>query len=445
MKVVFIFQLFMFLYHHTNSDHTYSVIQILSQRNTLTRDQIGRSFRELAIKKNISCTAVIINYARPENLPSILHSLSDSGIFEEIIIWNASPRKLDLSSVDSNVPISIVNGENLGTITRYMACEMATTSACYTQDDDWDPSTYIYSLYSSFLQDSRFVHAVTNRHTYYEYNRKMEYIDSSIGLHARHVWLGCGAFFLRESALRHIELSKKYLTPSIAPKIPECGDKPLSHANDPLFHSDVAFSVFQNVFPVDLITTSLTSAGVDRDPIGGGKCPDMYLDILSKTIAEIVASELQNTSLGIFNREYYESAYYTKAVCRKWYPCTLSANLTRIFGDDFQFAIDNDKWTAWNTQSLYAGDWFSLYSPVKIFKHVSITFQHSKRLQESLDVFVSHDGNNWINHTTAPTCTYGNINICVYYLKAECRSIRFIFSPLSFIEETLSVNEIDVF
>ena len=87
---------------------------------------------------------------------------------------------------------------------------MAETNACFYVDDDWDIRMYMRSLYADFLLEPSILHAITDQFTYVT-NLMWSFFDETIDLHTGFSWIGCGAVFSRENAIRHLKLLDYFL------------------------------------------------------------------------------------------------------------------------------------------------------------------------------------------------------------------------------------------
>ena len=81
-------------------------------------------------------SAVIINYARPWNLPKIISSLNDFGV-NDVLVWDQSPLpELSAERFISNGTV-IVADTNVFTAGRYIAVQFADHDHILTVDDDY--------------------------------------------------------------------------------------------------------------------------------------------------------------------------------------------------------------------------------------------------------------------------------------------------------------------
>jgi len=120
-----------------------------------------------------TASAIILSYARVNNLSSILDSLLILPFLDDIVVWHNGPRRLtlaDIGVVDSASRVVLVNcQENKYTWGRFCACQIVKHRAVLTQDDDvlvknwpdifaaWKPESVAAALRIGHLrQDSRY-------------------------------------------------------------------------------------------------------------------------------------------------------------------------------------------------------------------------------------------------------------------------------------------------
>jgi hypothetical protein len=185
-------------------------------KNGFDLDDIERALnRHAQLKEQYQLTGIILHWQRLNGVQQLLRTMLDfEDLFVHIIIWNNNPAKnlifADLL-IEMNDRVEIVNSnENIKDQAKYRACELAKTRACFYVDDDWDVRMYVRSLYSSFLLEPRILHSITDQFTYFT-NLMWTFFDDTIDLHTGFSWIGCGAVFSRENAVRHLEYLKFFL------------------------------------------------------------------------------------------------------------------------------------------------------------------------------------------------------------------------------------------
>lgn len=193
----------------TNNDKYFQTYSGFS--NVQIRQQISN---EIQTVRTYRITAVLLHWKRLATIKKLIHDLSRTNLFEEILVWNNNPN-VNLSIKDfaneSSIHIDIINSKiNLKDRAKYQVCAATKTTACFYVDDDWDPIPYIHSLVSSFYSEPKVLHLATNAHTYYT-NILWSFFDRTIDLHNGFGWIGCGSIFLREYAERHLKLLDQYL------------------------------------------------------------------------------------------------------------------------------------------------------------------------------------------------------------------------------------------
>ncbi len=83
-------------------------------------------------------SAILLNYKRPYHLPAIVKSLDALPFIDELIIWN-NGREGSLIDIipECRAGLTIIDSQdNLCTLGRFKAAELARNSIVYTQDDD---------------------------------------------------------------------------------------------------------------------------------------------------------------------------------------------------------------------------------------------------------------------------------------------------------------------
>ncbi|KAF8753449.1 hypothetical protein RHS01_07060 [Rhizoctonia solani] len=90
-------------------------------------------------------TAIVLNWARLENVKSIVAHLCDEPLrdtISNVIVWNNSPDRIDASEFVADERVRIINSdENLFFQARFLACLEAEGEWCLVQDDDYLVST----------------------------------------------------------------------------------------------------------------------------------------------------------------------------------------------------------------------------------------------------------------------------------------------------------------
>jgi hypothetical protein len=412
----------------------------------LSRSSLGLKLKTEAYKKGLIPSAILINYNRPENIPLIIKNLVISGLFDSIIIWDAG--RLNLNIIPGCVNLTIIKGENLGTLARYNACIQSEGNVCYVQDDDWDTSSYIHSLFISFLREPNFIHTVTDKNTWWGHNHKWSYFNEEIGLHTRHTWVGCGSFFRKNLAHKHIMLSKKFLTSDLTPILNSCDLLP-AHSSEPIFHCDIAFNLFNNKFPIDLIASHLVPLEIERSPIAPGYCGSLYLEYLSRNIAQIVITSLKmERESSIFHSKTFISHYFAKAVCQHGYPCVFLSNSNLSLGEDFALAVDGDLDSLWISSKLKDSDWYGIDFFMQEILRLRIVFSHDLHFQKGLLLEETSDFLIWNTLAHNVYCsTHATLNYCEYSFGRSISVVRFtcLEKNINSLEFHFRVHEVNVF
>ena len=173
--------------------------------------------QELHLYKKYQVAAILLHWKRLVAIQRKIQHYIDTRLFTQIILWNNNPDiiltldHLHLPNSSADSLIRIINSpNNLKDQAKYRACSLASTSACFYSDDDWDTSTYTHTLLASFRADPTVLHTITEPYTFYT-NLVWTYFDASIDLHAGFTWIGCGSVFLRAHAQRHLQLLDQHL------------------------------------------------------------------------------------------------------------------------------------------------------------------------------------------------------------------------------------------
>lgn len=133
-------------------------------------------------------SACLLSWKRPQNMQSIVDSLTRHGFIDEILVWNNDPEaRLDLAGDKVEV---IESSENTLCYGRFLCAQRARNPFIYVQDDDVVIHN-VDELYRRFLaDDSRITHGLRKRH--FRLRERYHYPESHVAL------LGWGAFFKKE-------------------------------------------------------------------------------------------------------------------------------------------------------------------------------------------------------------------------------------------------------
>ena len=418
------------------------------------RDVFAMHLRKIARQKGLEATAVLLSYHRKSNMRAIVDVLFASGIFDDVIVWNNDvgspiPEEYVRSPDERRMRVRVVEAEeNLGTYNRYVACTMANTSVCYFQDDDWNTEGYIQNLYAAFLDNPSFVHAASNVFGLIYTTPNMAVIDEELGLKSSLSWIGCGAFALKSDAERHAELAREFLTPDIAPF--QRGSEEwehISHPDQPIFHADLAFTLFKNQIPV-VFGQNIRNLDDVSEPISDGGAATRYLVALYDRIAERMKDSLQSASSPFVNEDGIFVAGSAPVTLCEDRPCGFlvqtQSGVTAVNGTHFQFAnaVDGNHSTLFiapgtlKQGDFYGVDWFIPRQTT------TVHFQHPQELQASLRVELSDDGETWRAAPSALEATC-QPHVCKYTLKQRYRAIRFVQSTPPRFTTAFQIQEIE--
>jgi hypothetical protein len=210
-KILFLLVIFIIFHKLSNA-----VNRRLLYNNGFTEDDIQNALdKYIKLKTEYQLTGIILNWQRLNGVQRLVKTMLDyEDLFTNIIVWNNNPNKnltFEDLLVEENNRIEIINSKiNIKDQAKYRACQLAKTKACFYTDDDWDIRMYVRSLYSSFLLEPTILHSITDQFTYFT-NLMWTFFDRSIDLHTGFSWIGCGAIYSRDNAVRHLKYLNYFL------------------------------------------------------------------------------------------------------------------------------------------------------------------------------------------------------------------------------------------
>ena len=420
------------------------------------------------VHERLKPTAILLHWKRTAELRLIVeHLVSLDGLFDEIIIWNNNPnvklQPYDLPWVDSNV-VSIrifQDGNNYRDEAKYLACSKATNPVCYYQDDDWDTREYIQSLYLAFTRAPRSLHSVTDPYTL-ETNLEWSFRNEELNLHAGFSWIGCGSFFLKEHAVRFIDLMNELLDKefrSIADVFFSLwmNQYPYQYAfaisqltSDHAFSSEDGFNDLQTraaVFAIRSMEKSLQGrmkrfSSFDITPVKEVR-ESWALCIRDECVFDTNAQNPTEGSLFL-----PKTATEYKRATRQNLP--RMSETTILISTSEYAAIDGDYSTCWISDKLaekdsYYGLQFTRPRPLKF---IEIMFEHSHSLQETMVLEVSDDLMYWTGMETHTelnvTCNVARYTFRMSFHQYAAARFRVPKSSSNWSSERFSVCDIRI-
>jgi hypothetical protein len=211
-------------------------------------------------------TAVLVSFARPANIATLVARLATHARVAEIIVWDNSIESplersvlvaaaaaaqesgaaVGVRSFTTTTPVSVrvMRGStNVFTEGRYRACAASSLGVCMFLDDDFLPPD-IDALWASYAASPALLHVATDLDTA-RINAAWTYSNATLGLHTGFAWVGAGAMTSRDSV-------SKFLAQMDAEML---GD-------DERRLADVFFSLWRNELPVQMIC-QLNQSGLD--------------------------------------------------------------------------------------------------------------------------------------------------------------------------------------
>jgi hypothetical protein len=133
-------------------------------------------------------SVVLLNYKRPYHLPAIVESLDSLPFVDELILWNNGREGCLIDIIpECRASLMIVDSqENLCTLGRFKAAELARNSIVYTQDDDVLIRNVPRLLEKFLAHREKITAGLVDRHYRLEANQRP------------FMQLGWGSFHLRE-------------------------------------------------------------------------------------------------------------------------------------------------------------------------------------------------------------------------------------------------------
>ncbi|UJR38149.1 hypothetical protein I4U23_030827 [Adineta vaga] len=305
------------------------------------------------------------------------------------------------------------------------------------------------------------------------------YFDTNINLHAGFSWMGTGSIFLREHAQRHLRFLQIHLK-----------DNPELWA-----FSDVFFSIWLNDIPTQLIVT-LYPLTIDQNEQTNGNLSSNQIVDLQRTSSIFAIRRLEyslrlnqsNTNLTFSRYQSRRFPYLTKSsnsndnfiffsnilpIDIEHIPFDISIDVERATyaniprGPNFIHfvnhntlkATDNDDRTCWYPRkSVEKGDFFAIdFLSIQTNLTIVLMMNHSEKLQNTLDIRLSFDGQWWIsypfaiqkNSKTNNAIIRGTLRRLIIdsrQFPPELRSFRYIaFNATTHFHENFSVCDVKIF
>ncbi|KAL1925595.1 uncharacterized protein VTP21DRAFT_478 [Calcarisporiella thermophila] len=358
-------------------------------------------------------TAILLNWARLENMRIIVKHLCQYDMFKTIVIWNNNQNvRLESKLFEESCPgrVSIFNSPgNMHFVARYMACAAASTPYCYFQDDDWI-IRHLRSMYANFLRFPQFVHTDTNADVYSLTNWKWCFYNDGVSLHTCFSWVGTGAFVARDKVVQFLKMTST------------TGMDPTEFA-----YADMYFTTFMNQPPYQLENELLELPQENAFSAGEGRIRNK---IYMHKALEHIFSHLHNKT-GLFEAEELAPTLYQRDVRS---PCHHDRclfltnkhsfpnvrvlrylphiNITEnedthenlfktspFISNPYSHAVDGGDWTAWKSQKdISAGDYIGLdlLLPLPLPATFRLLIGHEKAYFSALMIHISYDGSEWI-------------------------------------------------
>ncbi|CAF0720185.1 unnamed protein product [Adineta steineri] len=438
--------------------------------------------RETDVENKYQLTAIILHWKRLSGTRRLIQYYLNTHLFKQIIIWNNNPEitltidQLLVNSTSINLIHTINFHENLKDEAKYRACARAQTPACFYADDEWDTSGYIKSLISSFQSDPNVLHSATSVSTYYN-NMLWTFMDSQIDLHTGFSWNTFGSIFLREHALRHLHLLQMHFP-----------------NQQKLFAvSDLFFPIWLNDIPSQMIV-NLRMLPTSPNETGNSFLPEKESDDLQQTSTILAIRKLEyslrlnqsNTNIDFPRYQHRQFPYYVKSSSLNddfiFYTNILPIDIEHIAfsiekdaeratyrnipsGSDYTHftghntlqAIDGNEDTCWHpNKRIKSGDFFAI-DFLRIQSNILVTFvlQHTKKLQNKLDMRLSFDGISWISYrsrkgilTSTGSVTAGGSHRLIIdsrQFPSELQSFRYIsFNATHDFDEVFQVCDVQI-
>eukprot|EP00727_Mastigamoeba_balamuthi_P006451 m51a1_g2426 hypothetical protein (510) ;mRNA; r:827405-829198 len=408
----------------------------VSQKFRLELDPVeGAALREAGRAQDAEATLVMLSYRRPENLRVIVDALLESGLFARAVVWNNNvdvELRAECLARREFVPrVAVVNARvNTFTRARFAACAAAPTPVCYSQDDDWDPSPYLYSLYSVFLRDPSALVVATNDLAYATHSQRWSRWNSTYDVHAQHAWLGTGSFIRRQDAVRHLVLTSAFLQ------------------EDEALHTDVTFSIWRNAVPT-IAQAHLASFGSVAHAAGDSDLAKRTLEAVAISALDYVSDKQTALTLG-----WTDGSWQFPAVGFSHSPPCEPAPARKFWSLYSHFhAVDESEETVWipaalcedamtpdgdldaeRARQLCRMDRGSHYGLDTLRQRppgsaIRVIFEHPLSLQMSLKVESSEDGVHWHEAQCQRTCQPGTVpsrNACRYQIDEPYAAVRFV-------------------
>ncbi|EFC38181.1 predicted protein [Naegleria gruberi] len=407
-------------------------------------------------------TGILLHFKRRNGIKKILSMMIKYPFISQVIVWNNNP---DVSITHQNLiedylsdgeksktlekykeMVFIHNhNENIKDKAKYLACELANTTACFYCDDDWDITRYANALLADFYNEPSVMHSVTEPYTYYT-NLVWSFYDSNINLHTAFAWIGCGSMFLKSLAVNHLQKVDKFLESN--PKLKNL--VPLS---------DIFFSIWQNNAPSQIVA-NIAEISVEKENVAfSSQGGFLQLQHESSMMAiKILHDELTyNSFFTIFPKKEIENPFplFLKSPSSKdsflfysdLFPFLLKNvsfditnhvhakrstrdNLPQGADVDFFYnnnptrAVDSDPSSCWQSNRNVGMDSFfgvDLYSVVTDIA-IEIIYSHTKDFHATLKTRHSIDRKNWVDTSAA---SYESNNFSRHSFKDSVRYIEF--------------------
>jgi hypothetical protein len=215
LTIIFFSIIFLIFYIFFTTDHNIQTKKSFSDAGFHETEIEYEFHKYLQLKNDYQLTGIILHWRRLNGVRQLVKTMFEyEDLFPHIIIWNNNPQKkltFEDLLITNDSRIQIVNSEmNIKDQAKYRSCQLAKTQACFYVDDDWDIRMYMRSLYSSFLLEPTILHSITDQFTYFT-NLMWTFFDSTIDLHTGFSWIGCGAVFSRDNAVRHLKYLNYFL------------------------------------------------------------------------------------------------------------------------------------------------------------------------------------------------------------------------------------------